>query len=40
MRPENGEQFAQAIAKAGMDAYLLSYYDGTDKEQANAEVLA
>ena len=31
------EQFAQTIAQSGMDAYLLSYYDGTDKEQANAE---
>ena len=31
------EHFAQAIARAGMDAYLLSYYHGADKEQANAE---
>ncbi|KHK03158.1 dienelactone hydrolase family protein [Desulfovibrio sp. TomC] len=31
------EQFARAVAGAGMDAYLLSYYDGTEKEQANAE---
>ncbi|OLN24765.1 Dienelactone hydrolase [Desulfovibrio sp. DV] len=31
------EQFAKAIAGSGMDAYLLSYYDGPEKEQANAE---
>lgn len=31
------EQFAQAIARAGMDAYVLSYYLGADQEQANAE---
>ena len=30
------EQFAQAVARSGMDAYLLSYYGPTDKEQANA----
>jgi len=31
------ERYALALAQAGMDAYLLSYYEGTDLEEANAQ---
>lgn len=33
--PEYYDRFAQAIARSGMDAYLLSYYGDTEKERAN-----